>query len=145
MSFTSKNFSKTLIPFIVIVFLLIGLYVYSNKKYNIYDTMTTVTSTTNEVAPSSNGTTYASNNSDPSELLPKDSNSEWASLNPISPSNVAIPDLLQSGYHIGIDTQGQTNKNPNYQGYGRDDPVIDKVDTGPWQQSTIEPHKYMHG
>ena len=72
----------------------------------------------------------------PSDLLPSDKNSQWANLNP-SGGNVAIPDLLQAGYHIGLDTIGQTLKNPNYQ--LRSDPIIEKQNTGPWQQSTIEP------
>lgn len=72
----------------------------------------------------------------PSDLLPSDKNSQWAALNPAG-GNVAIPDLLQAGYHIGLDTIGQTLKNPNYQ--LRSDPIIEKKDIGPWMQSTIEP------
>jgi hypothetical protein len=49
----------------------------------------------------------------------------------------ATPDLLQAGYHIGLDTIGQTLRNANYQ--LRSDPVIQKQDIGPWSQSTIEP------
>ena len=73
----------------------------------------------------------------PSELLPKDDNSQWSSLNPVSQSNPQMPDLLQAGYHIGLDTIGQTMKNANLQ--LRSDPVIQKADIGPWNQSTIEP------
>lgn len=73
----------------------------------------------------------------PSELLPKDDNSQWSSLNPVSQSNPQMPDLLQAGYHIGLDTIGQTMKNANLQ--LRSDPVIQKADSGPWNQSTIEP------
>jgi hypothetical protein len=73
----------------------------------------------------------------PSELLPNDANSQWASLNPVNQSNPQMPDLLQAGYHIGLDTIGQTMKNANQQ--LRSDPVISKSDTGPWNQSTIEP------
>ena len=72
----------------------------------------------------------------PSDLLPSDKNSQWANLNP-SGGNVAIPDLLQAGYHIGLDTIGQSLKNANYQ--LRSDPIIEKQNTGPWLQSTIEP------
>jgi len=72
----------------------------------------------------------------PSELLPSDANSQWASLNPVSQSNPQMPDLLQAGYHIGLDTIGQTLKNANLQ--LRPDPVIEKKDIGPWNQSTIE-------
>jgi hypothetical protein len=82
-------------------------------------------------------TGYSSQNAAaPSELLPKDQNSQWATLNPVG-GNVAMPDLLQAGYHIGLDTIGQTLKNANYQ--LRSDPIIEKKDIGPWMQSTIEP------
>jgi hypothetical protein len=51
--------------------------------------------------------------------------------------DVLMPDLLQAGYHIGIDTIGQTLRNANLQ--LRSDPIISKSDIGPWMQSTIEP------
>jgi hypothetical protein len=75
----------------------------------------------------------------PSELLPADQNSQWAALNPVSMNsgNIMSGDLLQSGYHIGLDTIGQTMKNANLQ--LRSDPIIPKVDVGPWNQSTYEP------
>ena len=75
----------------------------------------------------------------PSDLLPVDQNSQWASLNPgmVTNGGAAMPDLLQAGYHIGLDTIGQTLRNPNYQ--LRSDPIIPKQDIGPWNQSTIEP------
>jgi hypothetical protein len=47
------------------------------------------------------------------------------------------PDLLQAGYHIGLDTIGQTLRNANLQ--LRSDPIIPKMEVGPWAQSTIEP------
>ena len=75
----------------------------------------------------------------PSELLPKAQNSQWAALNPsaMKQGDVLMPDLLQAGYHIGIDTIGQTLRNANLQ--LRSDPIISKSDIGPWNQSTIEP------
>jgi hypothetical protein len=73
----------------------------------------------------------------PSDLLPQDSNSQWANLNPLSGSVPVPVDLLQAGYQIGLDTIGQTLKNANYQ--LRSDPIIEKKDIGPWMQSTIEP------
>ena len=76
---------------------------------------------------------------DPSTLLPNDQNSQWAGLNPTSMNkgDVLMPDLLQAGYHIGLDTIGQTLRNPNLQ--LRSDPIISKMDSGPWNQSTMEP------
>lgn len=74
----------------------------------------------------------------PRDLLPNDQNSEWSKLNPVANGNgVVMPDLLQAGYHIGLDTIGQTLRNANQQ--LRSDPIIPKRDTGPWMQSTIEP------
>jgi len=74
----------------------------------------------------------------PSDLLPVDKNSQWSALNPntMNQGNVMMPDLLQAGYHIGLDTIGQTLRNPNLQ--LRSDPVIQKTSVGPWNNSTIE-------
>jgi hypothetical protein len=73
----------------------------------------------------------------PSDLLPTDSNSEWAKLNPTFSAG-ATPDLLQPGYQIGLDTVGQSMKNANLQ--LRSDPIIPKNDSiSPWGMSTIEP------
>jgi hypothetical protein len=91
-------------------------------------------------SPSSPPGGYSQNSiTAPSDLLPVDQNSQWASLNPgmITNGGAAMPDLLQAGYHIGLDTIGQTLRNPNYQ--LRSDPIIPKQDIGPWNQSTIEP------
>jgi hypothetical protein len=75
----------------------------------------------------------------PSDLLPADHNSEWSALNPNSmkKGDVLMPDLLQAGYHIGLDTIGQTLRNANLQ--LRSDPIIPVQSVGPWNQSTIEP------
>lgn len=75
----------------------------------------------------------------PSDLLPSDENSKFAELNPnaANADSVMTPDLLQAGYHIGLDTVGQTLRNANLQ--LRSDPVISKKDIGPWMNSTIEP------
>ena len=74
----------------------------------------------------------------PGDLLPKDKNSQWSALNPsvMKDGDVMMPDLLQAGYHIGLDTIGQSLRNANLQ--LRSDPVISKADIGPWNQSTIE-------
>ena len=73
----------------------------------------------------------------PSDLLPQDQNSQWAALNPSSVGQGGMPDLLQAGYHIGLDTIGQTLRNANLQ--LRSDPIIPRQDVGPWNNSTIEP------
>ena len=82
-------------------------------------------------------TSIYSNVANPSDLLPKDDNSQWATLNPLhSGSSIMTPDLLTAGYHIGLDTIGQTLRNPNLQ--LRSDPIIEKMNVGPWNMSTIE-------
>jgi hypothetical protein len=73
----------------------------------------------------------------PSDLLPQDQNSQWAALNPSAVNQGGMPDLLQAGYHIGLDTIGQTLRNANLQ--LRSDPIIPKQEVGPWNHSTIEP------
>ena len=80
-----------------------------------------------------------SNVAKPSDLLPNDPNSQWSALNPnsMSQGDVLMPDLLQAGYHIGLDTIGQSLRNANLQ--LRSDPVIPRSAVGPWNQSTIEP------
>jgi hypothetical protein len=72
---------------------------------------------------------------DPSELLPRDTNSQWAQLNPAGQGDLANINLLKAGYHIGIDTVGQSLRNANLQ--IRSEPPNPQVNTGPWNASTI--------
>ena len=74
----------------------------------------------------------------PSELLPKNSsNNQWAQLNPSGKGELANINLLKAGYHIGIDTIGQTLRNANLQ--IRSEPPAPQLYVGPWNQTTIEP------
>jgi hypothetical protein len=101
----------------------------------------------NEVFASANGTQTSMpgipsscskpNIQNPSELLPKDSNSQWAQLNPSGKGELANINLLKAGYHIGIDTVGQTLRNANLQ--IRSEPPNPQLNVGPWNTSTIEP------
>lgn len=71
---------------------------------------------------------------DPKELLPAN-NSGWGTPNPSSAlQNV---NLLQAGYHIGIDTVGQSLRNSNLQ--VRSEPPNPQLQVGPWNNTTIEP------
>jgi hypothetical protein len=137
---------------VVFLVLILGLSMYSGTKRTRYDAMTSgnvaaapaqyeMKKTDSKPAdvqaqvPSaieSSGTAITNT----SDLLPLDQNSQWAALNPVNAGNVAMPDLLQAGYHIGLDTIGQTLRNANYQ--LRSDPIIQKSEVGPWNQSTIE-------
>jgi hypothetical protein len=101
----------------------------------------------NEVFASANGIQTSSpglptscskpNIQNPSDLLPKDANSQWAQLNPSGKGELANLNLLKAGYHIGIDTIGQTLRNANLQ--IRSEPPNPQLYVGPWNQSTIEP------
>ena len=73
----------------------------------------------------------------PADLLPKDGNGQWAQLNPSGKGDLANINLLKAGYHIGIDTIGQTLRNANLQ--IRSEPPNPQMNVGPWNQSTIEP------
>ena len=81
---------------------------------------------------------YSSVNvANPKDLLPVDQNSQWSALNPVQNKYPQMPDMLQAGNLIGLDTIGQTLKNANYQ--LRSDPIIPKGNVGPWNNSTYEP------
>lgn len=74
----------------------------------------------------------------PAELLPKDTNSQWAELNPSGKGELANINLLRAGYAIGVDSQASSLRNANQQ--IRSDPVIPQQPVGPWNQSTITPN-----
>jgi hypothetical protein len=155
--FSGSNMMVLAIVALILIFLLFS---YSETKGSILDrmeggtpaeintTQSTTQATTSQQATASqqapvqtSGNSYASQPvANPSDLLPKDKNSDWASLNPlgINADGFQTPDLLQSGYHIGIDTIGQTLKNPSYD--LRSDPIIEKKNISPWNMSTIEPN-----
>jgi hypothetical protein len=90
--------------------------------------------TTNEGIPIS---CNKANITNPGELLPKDTNSEWAQLNPSGQGMLANINLLKAGYHIGIDSIGQTLRNANQQ--IRSEPPNPQLNVSIWNQSTISP------
>lgn len=71
----------------------------------------------------------------PADLLPVDTNSQWAQLNPSGAGELANINLLTAGSQIGIDTIGQSFRNPNLQ--LRSEPPNPRYNTGIWNQSTI--------
>ena len=72
---------------------------------------------------------------DPSDLLPKDINSDWSNVNPAN-ADLKNINLLSAGQLIGINTVGSSLRNPSLQ--ERSEPVIPKTNIGPWNNSTIE-------
>jgi len=146
MSVISKFFSKDrLVIFGFFIVVAIFLMYYSSGKTSILDSMDSgslplsQTSTTTQAPIPTDmykSTDYTSKSVvNPGDLLPNDN--QWSSLNPVMQSNPQLPDVLQAGYHIGLDTIGQTMKNANLQ--LRSDPIIPKKEVGPWNMSTIEP------
>jgi hypothetical protein len=79
----------------------------------------------------------ANANYDPSELLPKDINSQWAQLNPAGSADFKNVNLLKAGSLIGIDTIGSSLRNANLQ--ERSEPPNPTTSVSPWLNSTIEP------
>jgi len=75
--------------------------------------------------------------SDPAALLPKDQNNAWSSMNPSGSNQLNGVNLLKAGYHIGIDTVGQSLRNANLQ--LRSEPANPQLNVGPWNQTTMEP------
>lgn len=73
-----------------------------------------------------------------SDLLPKDSaNSKWAAINPAGSGMLGDQNFLTAGYHVGINTIGQSLRNANLQ--LRSEPPNPQVAVSPWGISTIEP------
>ena len=74
---------------------------------------------------------------DPSELLPRDNNSEFSKLNPMGSGDLKNVSLLKAGHHIGINTVGQSLRNANLQ--LRSEPANPQLNVGPWNQTTMTP------
>jgi len=77
------------------------------------------------------------------DLLPLDANSKWAELNPQCAGDVQDQNYLTAGYHIGINTVGQSLRNANLQ--LRYEPPNPQIPVSPWQISTIEPDQRING
>lgn len=72
------------------------------------------------------------------DLLPKDAaDSKWARLNPSGTGDIHDQNYLTAGYHIGVNTVGQSMRNANLQ--LRSEIPNPQAAVGPWMISTIEP------
>jgi hypothetical protein len=73
-----------------------------------------------------------------SDLLPKDAaDSKWARINPSGAGDIHDQNYLTAGYHVGINTVGQSLRNANLQ--LRSEIPNPQNAVGPWMISTIEP------
>ena len=73
--------------------------------------------------------------SNPKDLLPADNNSEFSKMNPSGAGDLMNVNLLRAGHHIGINTVGTSLRNANLQ--VRSEPPNPRLNTGPWNTSTI--------
>jgi len=76
----------------------------------------------------------------PEDLLPTDESQQVAQFNASRPDSEGILtgiNLLDSGYHVGTNTIGQSLRNANRQ--LRSEPPNPQVSVSPWQNTTIAP------
>jgi hypothetical protein len=72
------------------------------------------------------------------DLLPKDAaDSKWAQINPATGGAASDQNYLTAGYHVGVNTVGQSLRNANLQ--LRSEIPNPQNAVGPWLISTIEP------
>lgn len=102
----------------------------------------------NEVSASVNGITTSSlglppscskgTPAQPGDLLPKTGDNAWGQLTPnVGNGDLANVNLLDAGFHNGIDTKMGSLRNANLQ--VRSEPPNPQTKVSPWQNSTIEP------
>ena len=71
------------------------------------------------------------------DLLPMSKDSTWAQSVPAGQGSLTDQNFLNAGYHLGVNTVGQSLRNANRQ--IRSDPPCPRRKVSPWLQSTIEP------
>jgi len=74
-----------------------------------------------------------------SQLLPKVT-PEAADFAQFAPKNLQAQNFLTATQWVGVNTQGSSLKNANYD--LRANPLIPKADVSPWSNSSIEPNLY---
>ena len=74
---------------------------------------------------------------DSKDLLPSEANTKWAQSNPAGQGSLSDKNFLNAGFHIGMNTVGQSLRNSNLQ--LRSEPPNPQVKVSPWLQSTIDP------
>ena len=74
---------------------------------------------------------------EPSDLLPKDNNGGFSSMNQNGAGSLQGINLLKAGHHVGINTVGSSLRNANLQ--LRSEPPNPQTQVSPWMNTTIEP------
>ena len=72
----------------------------------------------------------------PEELLPRDVDSVWAQSVPAGQGSLGDKNFLNAGFHVGVNTVGQSLRNANRQ--IRSEPPNPQIKVSPWMQTTIE-------
>ena len=97
----------------------------------------TVSGNGSENAASDPTNCYPKDQLSPEDLLPGKSDNTWSQVNPSTQGNLGDQNFLKAGYHVGINTVGQSLRNANLQ--LRSEPANPQMKVSPWLQSTIGP------
>jgi hypothetical protein len=89
-----------------------------------------------EAMPSARGAPGAPAMNLATSLLPKPSPIAKQNFGEFAPKSLLGQNFLSADKYIGVDTQGSSLRNANYD--LRANPAIPRRDVGPWSQSTIE-------
>lgn len=150
-----KNFKmkpEYILGLVALAILLFAFYNYSSKNNTVLSPMSSYSSVNNtsNVQNQNNNIqqnpTHSSQSNqpvtqkpinNPSDLLPSNSASEWAKMNPVGANSLSGINLLSSQQQNGINTQGSSLRNANLQ--IRSEPANPRNNTNcPWNISTIE-------
>ena len=160
--FSLKNLKmkpEFILGLVALAILLFGFYNYSYRNSSILSPMSSFnqsssSSTDSSQANVSNNNSNASTSvsgstsslkklssdkpiNNPSDLLPANTASEWAKMNPVGTDNLSGINLLSAQQQNGINTQGSSLRNANLQ--IRSEPPNPRNNTNcPWNISTIE-------
>lgn len=78
------------------------------------------------------------------DLLPKDAaNTKWAQVTPSGQGELRDLNFVTAGWHIGVNTQGQSLRNANLS--IRSEPINPQFKVSPWNMSTVEPDVSRRG
>uniref|UniRef100_A0A6C0KZI3 Minor capsid protein P11 C-terminal conserved region domain-containing protein n=1 Tax=viral metagenome TaxID=1070528 RepID=A0A6C0KZI3_9ZZZZ len=86
------------------------------------------------------GACYPQNSLSPSDLLPESESAEIKEFNEKNPEGEGIlkgVNYLDAGFHVGVNTIGQSLRNANRN--LREEPPNPRVVVSPWSNSTIDP------